>query len=181
MATVLARYPLTASGRAQASGHLDRLGLGVEYLHQVGDELLAIVPNYSGDEEQAKGHFAGAASLEHNALSGKAPKAGESEDWEPYIEVGGEIISRPASSRELPAPPEVQADPPSNVEDQHAPDTATEPSPGLSGAAQGQARADKANVNEAQGDSPQGRAPARTQASDSKASDSRADSKATKK
>lgn len=178
MATILARYPLTASGRAQASGHLDRLGLGVEYLHEVGDELLAIVPNYSGDEEQAKGHFAGAASLEHNALGSKAPKAGESEDWEPYIEVGGEIISRPASSRELPAPPEVQADPPSNVEDQHAPDTATEPSPGLSGAAQGQARADKANVNEAQGDTAparsQDRAPARAQAADSKAADSKA-------
>jgi hypothetical protein len=170
MATVLARYPLTASGRAQASGHLDRLGLGVEYLHEVGDELLALVPNYSGDEDAANAHFEGAASIEHNAMAGKAPKAGESEDWEPRIEIAGEIIERPASAREPQAPPEVQADPPSNVQDEHAPDTATRPSPGLSGAAQSQATRDKANIAEAQGDDqPAKPAPKAESKADSKA------------
>lgn len=177
MATVIARYPRTASGRAAALGHLDRLGRGAESLVDTDHEIIALVQDYAGDEDQAAAHFAG-AKVEHNSLSGKPPKAGESEDWEPVVELpGGEVISRPASSREPWAPPEVEATPPANVTDQHAPDSGDRPSPGLSGAAQGQARRDKqaaglGDAEEAPADEPAPRA--------SRASESKADSKAKK-
>lgn len=151
MATVIARYPKTASGRAQALGHLDRLGRGAEALVDTDDQIIALVHDYAGDADQAAAHFAG-AEVEHNALSAAPPKAGASEDWEPVIEVAGEVISRPASAREPQAPPEVQADPSGTAEDRHAPDTATEPSPGMSGSGLVQARRDKAA--QADGDAP---------------------------
>lgn len=147
MSTVLVRAPKTASNRAQLLGRLDRLGKGAESLVETDDQLIALVHDYAGDEDAARAHFGADADLEFNALAGKAPRAGESEDWEPRVEIAGEVIERPASAREPQAPPEVQADPPTEVEDKHAPDTATEPSPGLSGAAQGQARRDKAAAN----------------------------------
>jgi hypothetical protein len=67
-----------------------------------------------------------------------------SEDWEPLVEGDGEIIARPASSREgPPAPPETDAGGGTAPDEGGAPDTADTPSPHLSGAAQAQATADK--------------------------------------
>lgn len=144
MATVLATYPKTASNRAAALGALDKLGKGAESLIETEDALIAQVTDYSGDKAQAGEHFAG-ATVQHNQIGGKAPKA-EGEDFQPFIEVEDQIVAVPASSREPQAPPEIDVDAPQATQDEGAPDTDTEPSPHLSGAAQGQAKRDKAKA-----------------------------------
>jgi hypothetical protein len=144
MASVLVRYPKTASNRARLLGQLDRLGRGNEALSETDDELIAVVMDYAGDEHAAAEHFDGASEIAHNDFTGKVPQAGASEDWEPIVAVGGEIIARPASSREgPPAPPETDAGGGTAPDRGGAPDTADTPSPHLSGAAQAQATADK--------------------------------------
>jgi hypothetical protein len=141
---LVVRVPKTASHRAQLLGRLDRLGKGAESLIETDDELLALVTDYAGTPEEAREHFGEGIEVEYHAFSGKVPKAGASEDWEPLVDVGGEIIARPASSREgPPAPPETDAGGGTAPDEGGAPDTADTPSPHLSGAAQAQATADK--------------------------------------
>jgi hypothetical protein len=145
MASVLVRYAKTASNRAKLLGQLDRLGRGAEGLSETDDELIAVVMDYAGDADAAAEHFDGASEIAHNDFTGKVPAPGESEDWEPILDLGGgEIIARPASSREgPPAPPETDAGGGTAPDEGGAPDTADTPSPHLSGAAQAQATADK--------------------------------------
>jgi hypothetical protein len=145
MASVLVRYSKTASNRARLLGQLDRLGRGNEALHEYDDMLMALVADFDGTEEEARRHFGEDADLTYEALRPRVPKPGASEDWEPILDLGdGEIIARPASSREgPPAPPETDAGGGTAPDEGGAPDTADKPSPHLSGAAQAQATADK--------------------------------------
>lgn len=145
---LVVRVPKTASHRAQLLGRLDRLGKGAESLIETDDELLALVTDYAGTPDEAREHFGEGADVEYHAFSGRVPKPGESEDWEPFLDLGdGEIIARPASSREgPPAPPEVDAGGGTAPDEGGEPDTADKPSPHLSGAAQAQAMADKRKV-----------------------------------
>ncbi len=151
MASVLVRTPKTASHRAQLLGRLDRLGKGAEAVIDGDDELIALVSDYSGSEDEARAHFGDDAEIEYNALTSRVPKAGESPDFEPVIELPtGEIIQRSAADREgPPPPPEVQPSAAGTDPDQGgAPDTETEPSPHLSGAGIAQAKQDKKAIAE---------------------------------
>jgi hypothetical protein len=145
MASVLVRYPKTASNRARLLGQLDRLGRDGESLYEDGDSLYAYLTNYAGSEDEAREQFGEGAEVEYRESPSRVPKPGESEDWEPILDLGGgEIIARPASSREgPPAPPETDAGGGTAPDEGGAPDTADKPSPHLSGAAQAQATADK--------------------------------------
>lgn len=147
MANVLATYPKTSSGRAAALGALDKLGKGAEALIETDDALIAQVNDYDGDGKAARAHFAG-ANVRHTDIGApKAPRAGQDGgDFQPTVEIDGQIVQVPASSREPQAPPEIDADAASAPQDEGAPDTADAPSPHLSGAAQSQARRDKAKA-----------------------------------
>jgi hypothetical protein len=100
--------------------------------------------DYAGDEHEARRALRRRERDRPQRLHRQGPEGGRERGLGAIVAVGGEIIARPASSREgPPAPPETDAGGGTAPDEGGAPDTADTPSPHLSGAAQAQATADK--------------------------------------
>lgn len=140
--TVIARFPNTTSGRAQALGILDRAGLDATTLIEAGAELLIQQFNFAGDEAAAKERFGeGVEFTDHRAKKGKPGAA----DFPTEVTIKGvdAPIPVPASARANQVDPEISAVGSAPPQDVGQPDTADAPSPHLTGAAQSQATSDK--------------------------------------
>lgn len=154
LSTIVAHFPRTASGRAAAVGHLDRVGSsGVGQMAETEDTISIIVSGYTGTKEEAERLFPNATEVTFSEGLGaskatiKAHKSALSAESPWPVPEGVPLVASqrefdPRTPAELAAlQPEARA----SVPDQGgAPnDPATGLSPNMTGAGLGEARRDR--------------------------------------